>query len=137
MEAVWVALIVAVSGLLGQWLLKWQDYRRQDEVARKLLIANERVANSTLLTNNKLDVIHTLVNSNMTAAMQSELDATVRELAMMREVIGLNRNAGREPTELTLAAINVTEDRVNELKAQLQTRLEQTTIDPNKDVLHR
>lgn len=33
MEAVYVALIVAVAGFLGQWLLKRQEFTRQDQVA--------------------------------------------------------------------------------------------------------
>jgi hypothetical protein len=98
-------------------------------VARKLLDANDRVADAAQVavetaqvTNTKLDLIHTLVNSNMTAAMQSEFDAVVRELAMMREVITLNRAAGREPSLDTLAAIKSTEDKITELRAALADR---------------
>lgn len=36
MEAVLVALIVAGVAVFGQWLLKRQDYQRQDELARRL-----------------------------------------------------------------------------------------------------
>lgn len=70
----------------------------------------------------RLNVIHTLVNSNMTAHMQSELDAIVRELAMMREVSRLHEDAGRAPTEETLAAIQLTESKVAELRAVLSDR---------------
>jgi hypothetical protein len=77
---------------------------------------------ATAMTSRKLDVIHTLVNSNMTTHMQSELDAIVRELAMMREVARLHEDAGREPTEETLAAIKVTEAKVAELRAVLGDR---------------
>jgi len=73
MEAVWVALIVAGVGLLGQWLLKRQDFARQDEVARrvtdaadKLAVQNERVALATETTNTKLDEVHTIVNQQRT-----------------------------------------------------------------------
>jgi hypothetical protein len=123
------------------------DYERQDKVARAaertavdliasqkriadqaaeaaalLLAANERVARTAQVTNGKLDVIHTLVNSNMTAAMQSEYDATVRELAMMREVLELKEAAGREPGREAQAAIAATEARLAELAAALEDR---------------
>jgi hypothetical protein len=69
-----------------------------------------------------LKVIHTLVNSNMTAAMQAELDATIRELAMMQEVIDIKRSVGQEPSPASLAALQRTEERVGELRATLQDR---------------
>lgn len=72
--------------------------------------------------NRKLVVIHTLVNSNMTAHMQSELEATVRELAMMREVARLHEEAGRDPTEETRSAMDLTRERVAELRAVLGDR---------------
>jgi hypothetical protein len=72
--------------------------------------------------NRKLKVIHALVNSNMTAHMQSELDATVRELAMMREVARLHEDAGRNPTQETQSAIDLTQARVIELRAVLGDR---------------
>lgn len=72
--------------------------------------------------NRKLSVIHTLVNSNMTAHMQAELDATVRELTMMREVARLHSDAGRDPSEETVSAIQLTEARVAELRAVLGDR---------------
>jgi len=125
------------------------DYERQDKVARAaeqtatdliasqkkiadqaseaaslLLAANERVAQTAQVTNGKLDVIHTLVNSNMTAAMQSEYDATVRELAMMREVLELKEAAGREPGPEAQAAIAATEVKLAELAAALEDRAE-------------
>ncbi len=93
------------------------------EAARLLLAANERVAATSVVTNNKLDVIHTLVNSNMTAAMQAELDATIRELAMMQEVIDLKQaSSGRPPGVEALAAIASTKLKIGELRAILKDR---------------
>lgn len=104
--------------------------QRQDEVAAKaaeaaklLLANNERVAADAEKANAKLDVIHTLVNSNMTAALQSEMDATTRELAMMREVVELKRAAGSDPTTEVLAAIEATKMKLGELAATLADRL--------------
>jgi hypothetical protein len=92
------------------------------EAATLLLANNERVAETQKETNGKLDVIHTLVNSNMTAAMQSELDATVRELAMMQEVMELKRTAGQEPSPETLTAVGATTTKIAELQATLADR---------------
>lgn len=75
------------------------------------------------IANNKLDLIHSLVNSNMTAALQSELDATVRELAMMKEVIELKRAMGIEPSPEVLSAITSTQTRINELLAVIRDRV--------------
>jgi hypothetical protein len=97
------------------------DMERQDKVADQVLSASE-------LTNTKLETIHILVNSNMTAAMQAEKDAIVRELAMMKEVIELNRSAGREPSKEAIEAIEYTQAKIDELSAQLEDRLRQTNI---------
>jgi hypothetical protein len=104
-------------------LLERQDAAdAQRAVAADLLVAaNERLGG-------KLDVIHTLVNSNMTAAMQAEYDATVRELAMMREVVALNHAAGREASAEALGAIAATDVKVADLWATLQDRLHQTKV---------
>jgi len=95
---------------------------RADEAARLLIDNNERVAKSQLETNGRLDVIHTLVNSSMTAAMQSEFDAVTRELAMMREVVELKKASGMEPSAAALAAVKTTEAKLNELAVTLEDR---------------
>lgn len=144
-DQIWLALTVAIPAIItgavaplatvlianrGRRKDKEQDWARQDavaaqaaEAAKLLLAANERVAATAEAANAKLDVIHTLVNSNLTAAMQAELDATVRELAMMNEVIDLKRANGHEPSVNTLATVKATELRISELKATLADRL--------------
>jgi hypothetical protein len=114
---------------------KEQDYARQDavaaqaaEAARLLLESNEKAAEGVSETNQKLDVIHTLVNSNMTAAMESELGALTRELAMMREVIGLKEAAGRKPTPEALKEIERGRDKIAEVQAMLEDRRKQQEI---------
>jgi hypothetical protein len=92
------------------------------EAAELLLENNERVASTQQETNGKLDVIHTLVNSSMTAAMQSESDAVQRELAVMKEIMELKKAAGHEPGPATLAAIKATEAKLHELEAALADR---------------
>ncbi len=143
-EGIWLALIVAMTTAVTTTITpvsmalitartarrdKLEDYARQDAVAAKaaeaaklLIAANVRVEASARGTSDKLDAIHSLVNSNMTAAMQAELDATVRELAMMREVIELKRTAGKEPSPESLAAKEMTKTRIAELTAALNDR---------------
>lgn len=94
----------------------------QEEAARLLLADNARVAAAQEQTNGKLDVIHTLVNSNMTAEMQRSYDATKRELAVMRELMELRKANGLEPTPAVLAEIAATEITLNELDAALADR---------------
>jgi len=104
------------------------DARKREEAAALLLEANERVARTAETTNTKLDVIHTLVNSNMTAAMQSELDSTVRELAALKEIIALKAAAGDKPSPEALAAITYTEAKIGELTATLNDRQEAAAV---------
>lgn len=142
MEAVIVALIVALGGVFGQWLLRRQEFKRQDEVAaraeqvaQRLLASNERAARSATATNQKLDVIHGLVNSNLTSAMQAELDATIRVLLLMREVVALKRAAGQEPSPEAIGAIKATEAKIEELTVVISDRLkaaESTETEPGE-----
>lgn len=95
------------------------------EVALKVAI----VAENANITNEKLEVIHTLVNSSMTAAIQSEFEATVRELAMMQEVVELRKSAGQgEPSSEMMAALKSTELKIKELKETLAERHRQDEL---------
>lgn len=146
-NVVWIALITlagtVVTGLLAPAILLYLkrgsdqetqalDWARQDAVADRLFSSNERVAKAAKeaasQTNLKLDVIHTLVNSNMTASMQSELDSTVRELILLRVVLGLHKDAGKGVDNDTLLRIKTAENRVVELQALLKDRLTQSSI---------
>jgi hypothetical protein len=157
MEAVAVALIVAGVGVFGQWLLRRQDFARQDQVAAQaaeaarlllerqdavaaqaaeaaelLLDANERVAkqseDAAKVTNGKLNQIHELVNSTLTAAIEDLRLATEQQLMLLRSVIELNREAGREPSPDLLAALPAVEEKVAELRSKLADRARQTEI---------
>lgn len=143
MSTVIVAVIAAVVGPGIMMLLsthvrrseKAQDWARQDEVAAKaaraVAVAEEVAAGTATLlveSNNKLDVIHTLVNSSLTAAMQSELDAVIEKLALKKENIELKAAAGQEPSPETVLAIEATTDRIGELRAGLSDRLRQARI---------
>jgi hypothetical protein len=123
---------VAAQAATAARLLKEQQERLADRVAvvsTNLRNSDQKVADTAAaaaetaqITNKKLDVIHTLVNSQMTAAKQAQFEAVTRELAMMREVIALHQAAGRSPSIETLATIKATEEMVAELQAELADR---------------
>jgi hypothetical protein len=143
-DVVWYAIIIAISSTASPLTLSYltnrhnradrlEDWARQDAVAAKaattaslLVENNKKVAQSTAITNTKLDVIHTLVNSNMTAALQSELGAVKRELVLIREVMKLNRADGHEISVETLATEQTAVVKVAELSAALLDRLSNT-----------
>jgi hypothetical protein len=91
------------------------DWEREDKVARRL-------AESVTQTNGKLDVIHTLVNSNMTAAMEDALGSKVALL------VALRRMAGDVPTSQEQTLIDTTESEIAERRAELHDRRQQAAI---------
>jgi hypothetical protein len=105
---------------------------RAAEAAQALVAANAEVAavaaRAAEVVGDKLDVIHTLVNSSLTAAVQAELDATIRELAMMHEVMELRQAAGKPPSPEREDAVAATEARIVEVRLQLDDRARQQAI---------
>jgi hypothetical protein len=151
MEAVWLALIVAAGAFANAWFSahvarrnRNEDYARQDEVAaradavaskaeeaaRLLVIDNARRAaaleTSDLLVNGKLDQIHGLVNSTLTAAKESELYALRGQLAALLRILDL------QPTGADRADVAELERRIAELAAQLADRATQTEMADRK-----
>lgn len=76
----------------------------------------------------QLHQIHTLVNSNLSASMRAELEATIRDAASMREVIELKRSVGRAPSAEATQAVEATDARIAELRAALRDRMQATEI---------
>jgi hypothetical protein len=130
------------------------DYQRQDEVAKRaketalamavqqdVIIQQQKdaaeaarmraeqakrtAAVTAKSTDDKLDIIHRLVNSTLSAALAAELDALVGSLAMMKEVADLKKAAGHEPAGESAIAIQSTEAKIAEIRATLASRLEQ------------
>jgi len=129
---------------------KKADWARQDEVAKRveaaaveikergeLLIASnaekERMAaerDTHLLgelskLDAKADTIHTLVNSEMTAARQELLDGKRLMLVALKKVIVTNRTNGVEPTPEDEKEIEETESSILKLERILADRLVQ------------
>lgn len=123
-----VTLIVVaiISGIIGPTVLAILAYlinkaNRKADRDERIQIA-VAAATATGVLKDRIAVVHTLVNSSLTSAIQSELDATVRELALMREVIALKQAAGHSPTRETLALLDSTVAKIAELKLKLADR---------------
>ena len=130
------------------------DYQRQDEVAKEaketafamaaqqdVIIRQQKDATEAARVrdghaeklaaavaksvDDKLDVLHGLANSTLSAAIESELGALETSLAMMNEVIDLKKAAGIEPTREAIIAMQATEANIAELRATLADRLNQ------------
>jgi hypothetical protein len=143
-------VLLSVLNSRAQRKANLQEYKRQDQIADRLekrqdaqaekvekaaallVVSNREVADAAKAASDvtiaRLDVIHTLVNSQMTAAIQSELDATEANVVLMREIIGLNSVAGRNPTEASMDAVKATEVRIRELRVTLAERHRQDEI---------
>lgn len=111
--------VAAQAAEAARLLLERQDAAAEaDKIRNKLLLANnERVAAAAQATNGKLDQIHTLVNSSMTAAMQAQYDATVALVSVLRR---LGQSAETD------AEIEAAQRKADELRAALSDRLTQT-----------
>ena len=117
-----------------------KDVAIQAREAARLLVLNtskvaevaketgDKIVVAAKVTNDKLDVLHTLVNSQYTAALQAELDATMRELVMVHEVIDLKRAQGQQPSEMSQATIAATEAKIAALHTTLDERAKQAKV---------
>jgi len=132
---------------------KLEDWARQDAVAVQaaaaatLLLAEQRAtkartdevavmaAQAASLVEIQLaelkvqgDTIHTLVNSDMTAARQELLDQTRILLNIYRKTIDADRVAGRESLPEDIQAVKDAEAKVRELSLILADRLAQQRL---------
>lgn len=148
-----IALIVAagpvatviVTAVLRLWEKKI-EYARQDEVARaakaasdelikgqkaaaELLLANnEQVAHVGEETQKQIKVVHSLLNSEKTAAKRESLDTNVSQLASLREIVDLKKTSGHQPTAEALAAIEALCTKIDVMKKELVEREKQDRI---------
>jgi len=137
----WEIIAVAlIASLVSPSVLSWMttnarrkdrqaDWDRQDKVAadvreaaRLVVIAKDELAKTSAATNSKLDVIHTLVNGDVTAAIQDSLNSVVRELAALTKLRESRRAVGKKPSQETSAAIARAEAKIAELRATINAR---------------
>lgn len=137
--AIWVALIMSVAAICGPLLLARQinkqaratraeDYRRQDVVAARLEGQNKKALKATQVTHKRLEVIHGLVNSQMTAAKLAELEALESKLVMMRQIAARDKSEKVPVDSQALAAIESTVTRIEELKVEIKDRERQAQL---------
>lgn len=118
LEALWVVTIM-LAVLVAVLVMFAQMNRRQQRAAAA------RAAAAAAVTDGKLNQIHTLVNSDMTAARQSELDQTRAMVIILKRVLALAAARGEKPNIADVAALERTQDRVEELEQILADRLSQ------------
>ena len=102
-----------------------EQYRREDELAAKLAEAARQATRRDTQTNIKLDEIHTLVNSEMTAARQAQLTIAQAMLVVLQRVVATAYSKGQDPDPEDLAAIEATKESIDELKGILADRMVQ------------
>lgn len=73
-------------------------------------------------TTARLNQIHILVNSTLTASMQAQLDSNRRELVVMQEMADMRRRAGVEVTEDWHAATAALQRRIDDLSITMRER---------------
>lgn len=129
---------------------KEQDWARQDAVADKLIASNAKVAASAkassdiiaasaALTEEKLaelkvgqDQVHTLVNSNLTAAMEAQLEALEGKLIVQVQMHEYKKEAGKKLEPEAIASMEETTRKIADLKKSLEERAIQTKIADKK-----
>jgi hypothetical protein len=103
-----------------------QASQKAEEARVALLHSNELVAKVALeqahITDQKLDVIHRLVNSQLLVAMQAELDSTIRLSLVLKELTAVNRRSGIEPTRESVELLATADARIAELGVQISER---------------
>jgi heme/copper-type cytochrome/quinol oxidase subunit 2 len=115
----WAGIITAVASLFTAVALVITALAGFAAVRRTAA----KVENNQEETRSRLSVIHTLVNSTLTAALQAQLDATRRELTMMLELAG-----AQPPSDDRQAAIGALRRKVEELTAAMRDRADQTRV---------
>lgn len=121
-------LIIIRLGDRARRLDREAGWARQDALAAKAATAAAEIKAQADAADKKLDQIHGLVNSNMTAAMTAEAAAVERELAGMLEIIELRKALGQEPSGEALGAVDAIRGRLAELQSQLADRARQAEI---------
>lgn len=107
---------------------KEQDYARQDEVARRLYEYTRTQAQANKLITDKIDVVHTLVNSNLTLAKESELKALVALAQMTREIVDLRVAQHLPENPHTIQGLMEMDNAVKVLREEIAERNRQTQL---------
>ena len=110
------ALITAVSLAVATFV--FGEIRRTQD--------SKQAAHSADVMDAKLNQIHALVNSNLTAAMNETLVARKANLALLLEASAVSKAAGRKPVAEAQSIIDTMSTSIHELESSLSDRLAQT-----------
>ena len=84
---------------------------------------SKRLDANQAATTARLNVIHTLVNSTLTAALQAQLDSTRRELTLLAELADVQCDAGRPISADRLTSIGLLRRHITELESAMAERV--------------
>jgi hypothetical protein len=102
--------------------------KRLDDESAALKVTNVARRERNVTTDSKLDQIHTLVNSNMTAAMESELEARRASFILLQETIELKIKIGIPETEESKNQVSALKQQISELESKLRDRKMSTDL---------
>lgn len=102
------------------------ERRRLDAITAMTRLQDD-VADHAQATVAQLNQIHTLVNSNMTAAKQGELNARIDNFALLNQLSDVKSKFGFAPSPEITSMIEATKKKIDYLTAELSDRLIQTT----------
>ena len=127
MDILTMIVIVAAASLLAPASLAAFMHtvarkRWRGTITRQELVAERRADAAIAAISGKLEAIHALVDSNVTAAIQDGLDARSVQLVTMAEILDLKRADGRTPTPEALQAVQSTQAKIIELERLLGER---------------
>jgi hypothetical protein len=96
------------------------------KVVLPLLRDTKALRRETASNTAQLGIIHTLVNSTLTAALQAVLDGARREVFLLEDAQRMRNEAGMPVTEDQQALLGATQRRVEELTLSMRDRERQT-----------
>ncbi len=123
------AVFTALGGLLLAIGVLLPILRQTRATSAKVNVEAAKTAVNNASVNMQLATIHHLVNSELTAARQAELDLTRLLVAALRRVVTFNEHAGLDTTK-EQDEIDLGEGHIKELRALLAERkVEQAKVD--------
>ena len=118
MNGLWVALIAMFTASMSSpLLLAWYQKRN-----------TEKVTNAYANVSSRLDAIHMLVNSNLTAAQERELSMARALVVSMNEVISLKEDRGIPVSKATREVMEELGARIEVMANELVHKKQQTLL---------
>jgi hypothetical protein len=124
--------ILFAAVVLGALAMTWYQAHAYRKIATKVLDSNvglaTQAAKAQAQNTRALQSIHTLVNSNLSAAQKRELDATRRDLSSLQEIVSLKESQGLSVSKESRLIIEEVKMRVQEMTRAATHTEKQTQI---------